>query len=63
MLVNSEPVTIVQYKYHEGEFGKLLGGAFNEFTTEVKPALSIFTRDGTVSVSRYAVIPAHSIDI
>ena len=63
MLVNSEPVTIVQYKYHEGEFGKLLGGAFTEFTTEeVKPALSILTRDGTVSVSRYGMVThaAHS---
>ena len=48
---NKDPITVIQYKYHEGEFGKLLNGAFTDFT-KYEEKITIFTRDKPVTVSR-----------
>ena len=46
-----EPITVIQYKYHEGEFGKLLNGAFLNFTKD-EENISIIAKDKPVTVLR-----------
>ena len=48
---NKDPITVIQYKYHEKEYEKLLTGAFTDFT-KYEEKLTIFTRDRPVTVSR-----------
>jgi hypothetical protein len=48
---NKDPITVIQYKYHEGEFGKLLNGAFTDFT-KYEEKITIYTRDKPVTVNR-----------
>ena len=48
---NKEPITVIQYKYHEGEFGKLLNGAFVDFT-KFEEKIIIYARDKSISVKR-----------
>jgi len=48
---NKKPITVFQYKYHEGEFGKLLSGAFLDFTKD-EEKISIFAKDKQITVHR-----------
>ena len=49
---NKKPITVFQYKYHEGEFGKLLSGAFLDFTKD-EEKISIFAKDKQITVHRW----------
>jgi len=51
MTNNNRPVNIIQYKYHEEEFGKLLNEAFTVFTSSENQKLTIFTRDKPVQLN------------
>ena len=50
-MADKGPVTIIQYKYHDEEFGKILSGAFSEFTSS-EQKLTIYTRDKPISLNR-----------
>eukprot|EP00092_Neocalanus_flemingeri_P026456 GFUD01028677.1.p1 GENE.GFUD01028677.1~~GFUD01028677.1.p1 ORF type:complete len:596 (+),score=137.08 GFUD01028677.1:54-1841(+) len=52
---NKKPITIIQYKYHEGEFGKLLNGAFQDFNKS-EEKLTIFAKDKAITVQREPLV-------
>jgi len=54
-MADKGPVTIIQYKYHDEEFGKILSGAFSEFTSS-EQKLTIYTRDKPISLNREPLV-------
>jgi len=53
---NNKPINIIQYKYHEEEFGKLLSLAFTEFTSSGQQEITVFTKDKPVSLNREPLV-------
>jgi len=50
------PVNVIQYKYHEEEFGKLLNVAFTEFTSAEQQNLTIFMKDKPMQLNRKPLV-------
>ena len=46
-----EPINVIQYKYHDAEFGKLISGAFKDFTQD-EGKITIYTRDKPITLHR-----------
>jgi len=50
------PVNVIQYKYHEEEFGKLLNVAYTEFTSAEQQNLTIFMKDKHIQLNRKPLV-------
>jgi len=56
MTISTVPVNVIQYKYHEEEFGKLLNVAFTEFISSDQQKLTIFTRDKPFLLNKESLV-------
>jgi len=46
-----EPINVIQYKYHDAEFGKLVSEAFKDFT-KGEDKITVYTKDKPVTLQR-----------
>jgi len=56
MTISMDPVNVIQYKYHDAEFGQLLNVAFTNFTSSDQQKLTIFTRDKPIHLKREPLV-------